>query len=344
MMPFPPDDAHLDENVVAKGDLSRKRTVIQREGADADAGRSKGIVVAMRGLVAEVDDGERVWPCTVRRRLRTLHIEERKPVTVGDRVWFTIEAGSEGVMNEGVVEDVEQRKGSLTRIVGRKRHTIVANVDQAIIVGSAGIPSFKPHLVDRYIVAAHSGDIEPVICLNKIDLDVGDTAREAIELYASLGYRTVCTSASTGAGVEELKAMLVGKTSTVAGQSGVGKSSLLNAIDPRLNLRVGDVISETMKGRHVTTTARLIKLDGGGYVVDTPGVKSFDVSAVPAGEIEMHFVEFADKIPHCKFPDCTHTHETECAVKNAVEAGKIDPQRYDSYCRMFEERINPGRS
>ncbi len=331
------EDARLSENVVAKGDLSRKRTVIEREN-DEEAGVA-GVVVAMRGLVAEVDDGTRVWPCTVRRKLRTRLIEERNPVTVGDRVRFTIEADEQGVENEGVIEAVEPRRGVLTRIVGKRVQTIVANVDQVIIVSAVADPEFKPHLVDRYIVAAHAGGVEPVICLNKQDLPNNVGAVAELEHYSSLGYRTLKTSAKSGLGIDYFRTALAGRCSAVAGQSGVGKSSLLNAVDPRLNLRVGEVSAETQKGRHVTTTATLIRLADDGYVVDTPGVRSFDISTVPAAEIELHFVEFAEHIPHCKFPDCTHRHETGCAVKAAVDSDHISTRRYESYCRMFEERI-----
>ena len=333
------DDAHTTENVVAKGELSRKRTVIEQD-YDWDTWTgAKGIVVAMRGLIAEVDDGQRIWPCTVRRILRTLHIEERNPVTVGDRVMFTIEAEHEGVLNEGVIEAVAPRHGKLTRVVDRRHHTIVANVDQAIIVASTGIPPLKQHLIDRYIVATHAGEIEPVVCVNKVDCDTEGEVQETLALYSRLGYRTIATSAANGTGVEELKGILQEKCSVFTGQSGVGKSSLLNAIDPQLKLRVGEVSPDTYKGQHITTTAILIKLKFGGYVVDTPGIKSFDLSAVPVAEIEMHFREFGEFIPNCKFANCTHTHEIGCSVKQAVEDEKIDPDRYESYVRMFEERF-----
>ncbi len=333
------DTAPLSESVVAKGDLSRNRTIIEEDDAQRLAHLPHGVVVAMRGLIAEVDDGQRVWPCTVRRVLRTRRIEERNPVTVGDRVRFTIEAGEQGVLNEGVIEAVEPRHGVLTRLAGRRKHAVAANVDQVIIVASVGAPPLKAHLIDRYIVAAHHGGITPVVCINKVDLDQRGEAKACLEVYRSLGYRTLASSVLSPQSIDELRAVLTGKCSAVAGQSGVGKSSLLNRVDPRLNLRVGEVSVETLKGRHTTTTAELIKLAGGGYVVDTPGVRSFDVSLVPLPEIEMHFVEFAPHIPNCKFPDCTHIHETGCAVKSAVESGKIDPDRYESYVRMFAERV-----
>jgi ribosome biogenesis GTPase len=290
----------------------------------------------MRGLFADVDDGKRVWPCTVRRVLRTRLTEERHPVTVGDRVQFR--AGSD---TEGVIEAVEPRRGQLRRRVGRRVHTIVANVDQAIIVSSADLPLPKPHLIDRYIVASHAGEITPVVCMNKLDLDDDGAARDLLDRYAKLGYTTLATSAVTGDGVTALCEQLKNKASVIAGQSGVGKSSLLNRIQPDLQLKTGDIIEQTSKGRHTTSTATLLRLEVGGYVVDTPGVRSFDLSTVERSEFEAYFVEFVDHVPDCKFPDCTHRHEAECAVIQAVERGEIHPDRYESYVRLFEEPTEP---
>jgi ribosome biogenesis GTPase len=180
--------------------------------------------------------------------------------------------------------------------------------------------------------------MQPVICMNKLDLETNDQAASILALYESLGYPTLHTCAITGQGVDQLREMLRGKSSVVAGQSGVGKSSLLNMVQPGLKLRVGDIIEQTTKGRHTTSTAELLRLEVGGYVVDTPGIKSFDIAAVPLAEIEMHFVEFTDRLADCKFSDCTHVHEPNCAIRAAVEAGEIDAGRYDSYVRMFEER------
>jgi len=356
-------DAERSESVTAKGELSRRRTVIVPDG-DAVPGEAlrRGTVVAMRGLYADVDDGQKAWQCTVRRVLRTRLIEERHPVTVGDRVRFLIESEGEGVARAGVIEAVDPRSGELQRRVGRRVHTIVANVDQAIIVSSADQPPPKPHLIDRYIVAALVGEITPVICLNKLDLDrapdqasesdaggpdacesatVEDRglppAREVLERYDRLGYRTLYTSALTGEGVDDLRDVLRGKASVIAGQSGVGKSSLLNCVQPGLQLKVGDIIEQTAKGRHTTSTASLLRLEVGGYVVDTPGVRSFDLSTVGRHELEALFEEFIDHVPNCKFPDCTHTHEDDCAVRQAVERGDIHPERYESYVRIFEE-------
>lgn len=330
-------DSPTSENVVAKGELSRRRTVIVHDDAADRPGLHQGMVVTMSGLYADVDDGDRLWTCTVRRILRTRLIQSRHPVTVGDRVRFTVESDTKGVAKEGVIESVEPRTGQLCRRVGRRIQTIVANVDLAIIVSSAAEPPPKPNLIDRYIVSSLVGGITPVICMNKIDLDVDGYAASLLERYACLGYRTLRTSASDGGGMDDLREVLRGKACVIAGQSGVGKSSLLNALQPGLALRVGAMIEKFDKGRHTTTTASLIRLDFGGYVVDTPGIRSFDVSDVPRQQLEAYFVEFVPFVPNCKFPDCSHTHENDCSVKAAVERGDIHPDRYASYVRLFTE-------
>lgn len=324
------------ESVTAKGDLSRERTVIERSPEEL-AALPAGVVVAMRGLYADVDDGSRIVPCTVRRVLRTRKIEERSAVTVGDRVRFALQPETEGREIEGVIEHVEPRRGELKRKSGRRVQTIAANVDVVVIVSSAREPTPKPHLIDRYLVAAHHSGVTPIVCMNKIDLDENGTAYDILQRYGRIGYAALATSTIEGTGIVALRELLVGKSAAVAGQSGVGKSSLLNAIDPALNLRVGRVASQTEKGRHTTTTARLVKMPFGGYVVDTPGIRSFDLSPVPRNEYEAHFPEFVEHVARCRFPDCTHTHEGGCAVKAAVESGDIFPERYDSFVQMYEE-------
>lgn len=329
-------DSERSENVVARGDLSRQRTIIVRDDEPGGDLR-RGVVVAMRGLFAEVDDGERVIPCTVRRVLRTRLTDERHPVAVGDWVRFRHEQEAEGASAEGVIEAVEPRRGELKRKAGRRVQTIVANVDQAVIVTSAREPTPKPQLIDRYIVAAHHGGITPVVCMNKIDLAEDETAGALLERYARLGYTTLAVSTVTGYGIDALRSLLKDKESVLAGQSGVGKSSLLNAVQPGLRLKVGDVQIQTEKGRHTTTTATLMRLDVGGYVVDTPGIRAFDLSLVPRNELELHFVEFARRVADCKFPDCSHIHETGCAILAAVERGEIDIERYESYLHMYQD-------
>ncbi|HUU82719.1 MAG TPA: ribosome small subunit-dependent GTPase A [Phycisphaerae bacterium] len=331
-------DTLASESVVAKGDLSRQRTVIVPKDGAESAPSHRGTVVAVRGLVAEVDDGSRIWVCTLRRVLKTRVIARHHPIAAGDRVAFTVESDKDGVTREGVIESVAPRHGELKRRVGRRDRTIATNVDQVIIVTSTEMPPPKPHLIDRYLLATLAGGMRPVICMNKIDLEEGAEVGRIVRLYESLGYPTLRTCAISGAGVDRFREVLRDKASVVAGQSGVGKSSLLNMVQPGLKLRVGDIIEQTTKGRHTTSTAQLLRLDFGGYVVDTPGVKSFDVACVPLAEIEMHFVEFSERLANCRFPDCTHIHEPDCAIQAAVEAGDIDAGRYESYVRIFQER------
>jgi ribosome biogenesis GTPase len=326
-------DERRSESVAAKGDLSRQRTVVDKDPASL----RRGVVIAMRGLYVDVDDGDRIWACTVRRILRTRLIAERGPVTVGDNVRFHTERPAEGVVSDGVVEAVEPRRGVLQRKVGKRIHTMVANVDQAVIVSSAAEPQPKPHLLDRYAVACHAGGITPIICMNKIDLDADGAAASLLTLYDELGYATVQAAATEGVGIDELRSILKDKATVVAGQSGVGKSSLLNAVQPGLGLRVAHVGKQTQKGRHTTTTATLIRLDFGGHVVDTPGVRAFDATLIPRHELEAHFIEFVPFVAGCKFPDCTHIHETGCQVLAALDRGDLHPQRYDSYFQMFHE-------
>lgn len=338
---FEQTDTQSVENVVAKGDLSRKRTVRDDE---ETARLPVGRVVAMRGLIADVRINNVIVHCTVRRILRTRLIRERHPVTVGDEVRVSLPSGQAAPSAErndsaspsrGVIEWVAPRRGCLTRKYGNRIHTMVANVDQALIISSVAQPYCKPHLIDRYLVAAHAGGIEPFIVFNKIDLDENNTIDEIRSRYDDLQYPTLLTSAPTGYGISELRDVLRDHTSVLVGQSGVGKSTLLNRVQPDLNLTTGEVSEDTQKGTHTTTTAVLLTLETGGFVVDTPGVKTLELADVTPYELEMYFVDIERFVADCKFPDCSHTHESDCAVKNAVEDGNIHPERYESYVRLF---------
>ena len=336
--------APFSESVQARGELSRKRTVIEQDGDVPDDSLREGIAVAVRGQFVDVDDGASVWPCTVRRILRTMSIRDRHPVVAGDRVSFAVVADSEGQLKEGVIVRVAPRRTSLTRSDGRKTHVIAANVDQALIVSSVREPTLKPHLIDRYLVACHAGNLAGVICLNKCDLDSEGEAEEVADRYRRLGYAVVATSATTGQGIDDLRSLLAGKATLVAGQSGVGKSSLLNSMQPGLNLATAAVSATTEKGRHTTTTAVWLKLDVGGAVIDTPGIRALDVAMVPLNELETHFVEFVDRLQHCRFPNCVHIHEEGCAIQEALDEGEIDPSRYDSYVELFYELSETRKS
>jgi ribosome biogenesis GTPase len=211
---------------------------------------------------------------------------------------------------------------------------IVANVDQILIVGSAAEPMLKPHLIDRMLVTAEKARIRPVICINKIDLVDPVDLQPLVGVYGQMGYQVLLLSAETGFGIDRLRRVLANRQSVVAGQSGVGKSSLLNTVEPALKLRVRTVSDETQKGRHTTTTARLIPLPHGGYVVDTPGIRQFQLWDVIPEEVACYFRDLRPFVSHCRFPDCTHTHEAGCAVKDAAADGKLDVRRYESYCQL----------
>jgi ribosome biogenesis GTPase / thiamine phosphate phosphatase len=339
------DESPSGERVRAKGELSRRRTIIQNEpaaGTSASADQSAmpaadlaaclpGRVLRVHGLqsLVETEDG-RQFRCAVRRVLKTLATDERNIVAPGDRVWILA-----SLNDEAVIERVEPRHGLLTRASRGREHVLVANVDQVVIVMSLVEPDLKPHLIDRYLVSAEQGGITPIICLNKADLVDPADFQPLIGLYSQLGICTLLTSATTGRGVARLRHRLVSRESVFAGQSGVGKSSLLNAIQPDLALRVREVSETTQKGRHTTTTAELIRLDFGGWVVDTPGIRQFKLWDILPEELEGFFPEFRPFVPLCTYPDCTHTHEDRCAVKEAVIRRQISDQRYTSYLGMF---------
>ncbi len=335
------EDATLNqERVRAKGDLSRKRTIIaDQDGAAArptvDASCVPGRVLRIHGLdsVVATDDG-RTLRCKVRRLLKTMATDERSVVTTGDRVWVR-----STLNDDGFIEGVEPRHGILTRASRNREHVLVANVDQVVIVVALKAPELKPHLIDRYLASAEQGQIKPIVCLNKADLIDPVEYQPLIGYYSQLGIPALLTSAATGIGLGRLRRLLTGRQSVFSGQSGVGKSSLLNAIQPGLGLLVRTVSDVNQKGRHTTTTTQLLELHFGGWVVDTPGIRQFELWDIRPEEVEGFFVEFRPYVPLCGFPDCTHTHEDRCAVKAAVARRQISERRYFSYLGMFEGRM-----
>ncbi len=342
------DEAEISaERVSHKGELSRKRTVVGEivDGSEADrhgfgilpeiddsavlAGTVlQGRVVRVHGAssVVQTEEG-RIFHCVTRRILKTLATTQRQPIVAGDRVWFR-PAG-----DEGMIERVEPRKGTLSRESKHRKHVIVTNVDQVLIVASADQPMFKPHLIDRMLLTAEQAGIVPVICINKIDLVDFAEFQPVIGVYARMGYTVLPLSVKTGFGLTRLRRQLEGRESVVAGQSGVGKSSLLNAVDPQLDLRVSE-LGSAMKGKHTTTTSELLRLSFGGYVVDTPGIRQFMLWDIIPEEVFGLFRDLRPYENHCHFPDCTHSHEANCAVKNAVAEGRLDLRRYESYLSM----------
>ena len=340
---FEQDDSAQTERVSGKGSLSRKRTVVGEQ-LDGEAGLSvlpevdestclRGTVLSDGGLHSPVqsDDTGEVYQCATRRLLKTLSTDQRHVLAAGDRVLFRPASNL-----EGIIERIEPRHGVLCRTSRGRQHVMVANIDLMLIVSSAAEPGLKPHLIDRLLVTSEKFGIRPVICLNKIDLIDAADLQPLIGVYAQMGYETLPLSATDRIGTDRLRQMVVGARSVVVGQSGVGKSSLLNAVEPGLDLRVSHVSSDSEKGRHTTTASRLIPLDSGGYIVDTPGIRQFQLWDVIPEEVVGFCRDLRPYVSHCRFPDCTHTHEADCAIKDAVADGRLDVRRYESYCQMLE--------
>ncbi len=335
-------DAIRGERISGKGDLTRKRTVSGEATESEDAGYGvvldvdeavmlRGRVLGVHGLISHVEaaDGS-LYKCATRRLLKTLSTDQRHVVAAGDSVLFRPEPN-----HEGVIERVEPRKTVLSRSTRGRRQILVTNVDQLLIIGSAAEPYLKPNLIDRFLISAHKAGLRPLICINKIDLVDPASLQPLIGAYSQMGYRVLLLSAATGLGIDRLRRAMAGSSSVVAGQSGVGKSSLINQVDPSLHLRVSEVSEETQKGRHTTTTARLWPLASGGYVVDTPGIRQFQLWDVIPAEVGGYFRDIRPYVNFCRFPNCTHTHEDGCAVKDAVADGRLDLRRYESYCHLF---------
>jgi ribosome biogenesis GTPase len=329
-------DAASGERVSGKGDLTRKRTVAgDHQTTEVQANLFAGRVVAVFGLKSVVlgDDGQ-TYRCAVRQVLKSLSIEQRNIVVAGDRVRFRAESPQ-----DGMIESVDPRQGVISRTSRGQQHIIAANVDYLLIVASAAQPNLKPALIDRFLLTAESCEVEPVVVLNKIDLVDPGLLQQLVGVYASMGYRVLMTSALQGTNIALLRSLLHGKQTVVAGQSGVGKSSLLNTVEPGLGLAVAEVSADNEKGKHTTTAARLIPLDSGGAVFDTPGIRQFQLWDISASEVAGLMRDMRPYVSVCRYPDCLHLSEDDCAVKNAVADGRIDARRYDSYCHLLEDDL-----
>ncbi|MCA9134839.1 MAG: ribosome small subunit-dependent GTPase A, partial [Planctomycetales bacterium] len=339
------DEGHTSrERVSGKGDMSRYRTVIGQQWEQDGDGLSidlelddpnllVGRVLRVHGLECVVrTEEQREYRCAVRQVLKSLSTDQRHVVAAGDLVVFRPEG-----REQGIILSVRPRHGVLSRTSKGRRHILVTNVDLVIIVASTANPDLKPHLIDRFLVTAEQASLEALIVLNKADLSDPAELQPLLGVYAQLGYRTLLTSAERGWGIEHLRAMVTGRQSVVAGQSGVGKSSLLNAVQEGLGLRVQPVSNDNQKGKHTTTTAELLPLAGGGYLVDTPGIRQLELWDVVGEEVAGLFRDIRPYVSHCRFPDCTHIHEVNCAVREAVADGHIDPRRYNSYVHLIDD-------
>lgn len=268
-----------------------------------------------------VHDGRNLTACRGRGKLR----HEKVTPLVGDRVRFTAQGDGSGSLDE-----ILPRKNQFFR-------PAVANIDQLVIVASEAIPVTDPFLIDRVAAIAESRGCDCIICINKCDLAGGESLAA---IYRAAGFRTLRVSAETGEGIDALRELIIGKVSAFTGNSGVGKSSILNALDPRFSLATGDVSQKLGRGRHTTRHVGLLRLSCGALVADTPGFSSFDVDRMElarAGELQHAFREFGPYLDKCRFQDCAHVKEKGCAVLEALAQGKIQPTRHQSYVRLYEQ-------
>jgi ribosome biogenesis GTPase len=298
------------------------------------------VVKAQSGFfTVKTEDGRRIV-CQIPGRMKKQR-QDTNLVAAGDRVKISI--NKDGT---GIIESVAERKSVLSRarpapekrsILTDQEQVLVANPDQVVFVFSIRKPRPSLRKLDRFLVVAEMNELPAVVCVNKIDLVEPGEAQALFHIYEEIGYPVIYTSAVNGDGVEILRNRLQDKISVLTGSSGVGKTSLLNTIQPGLGGRVREVSRATEKGLHTTRHVELVSLNVGGYVADTPGIRALAVFDLEPDELDGYFREIAPLVAECQFSDCTHRHEPNCAVRAAVTDGRLSPERYESYLRLREE-------
>lgn len=295
--------------------------------------KSSGSVYAVRAADGTLVD------CRVKGSFRLKGIRSTNPVAVGDHVVFDVR--SDGT---AYIVEILERKNYIVRKasnLSKQSHILAANLDLCFLIVTISHPATATTFIDRFLAAAEAYRVPVVLVFNKSDL-YNEAETEELEyltaLYQSIGYRCLHTSATRGKGIEELKEMMSGKVSLLAGNSGVGKSSLVNAIAPEIAARVGEISKTHDTGMHTTTYTEMFEFMPGSYIVDTPGVKGFGTYDMEIEEISHYFVEFFKLSKDCKYGNCTHTHEPGCAVLEALERGEIAPSRYQSYLSILEDK------
>ena len=338
------------ERVMPRDELDRRKQIEQAvtaspltgltdppedSGAAVDTGNT-ALVTAVAGMSARIERDGVEHSATIRGLLTEIDTGYINPVAVGDRV--TVSDDGSG---SWAIESVLPRRTVLARpdpFLAPRQQVVATNVDQILIVSSWREPDLWPELIDRYLIAAGLSEIEPIICINKADLIEDLSAYQAeMRIYVDMGYRLILTSVIAGLGIEELRDALSHKLSVVVGLSGTGKSSLMSAVQPDLDIRIGDVSDAHGQGRHTTTQSVLYRLDAGGYVGDTPGIREFGLAGLTLGELPLYYPEIDELASECRFSNCSHIEEPECAVRSAEEDGSISPSRAASYRAVFDE-------
>ncbi len=304
---------------------------------------NKGLVIKSTGSWYQVvaPNGEEV-ACQIRGKLRTKGIKTTNPIAVGDMVEYK----HDETTSQGVIQKILPRKNYIIRKsinLSKQAHILAANVDQALLMVTLASPKTFPEFIDRFLVSAEAYGIPTKLVFNKVDLYPEETLNEMqglIALYEKIGYPCYQISAKENQGVDQIRDLLKDKISAISGHSGIGKSTLINAIEPGLKLRTGAISDYHAAGKHTTTFPEMFKLSNGGYIIDTPGIKGFGIIDMEKEEIYHFFPEIFKVAELCKFHNCTHVHEPHCAVKEAVQAGEIAESRYKTYINLFFDEDN----
>ncbi|MDR1459131.1 MAG: ribosome small subunit-dependent GTPase A [Bacteroidales bacterium] len=306
--------------------------------------KKEGLVIKSTGssYLIRTNDA-RIVECKLRGKFRMQNIKTTNPVTVGDNVLFT----QEDQQNYGIITDIKERKNYISRKsinLSKISHIIASNIDCVFLMISLKNPRTPLGFMDRFLVAAESFRIKTILLFNKTDLYDSKNLKEQRqlqEIYTPIGYECISTSAITKEGIDELKLKMKDKVSLFGGQSGVGKSSIINVLDATLQLKIGNISNYNNKGKHTTTFAEMFELSFGGFIIDTPGIKEFGLIQYRKEEISHYFPEMLELLPECRFSNCTHTHEPHCRVKQALEEGTIAPSRYQNYLDIIQnEDVN----
>ena len=301
----------------------------------------EGLVTRTTGSWYRVLQGEGALDCRLRGNYRLRGNKQTNPVAVGDRVLFTVQEDGTGLIHE-----VMDRRNYIVRKatkLSKQTHVIAANIDLLCVVASLGLPRTSTGFIDRLLVTAEAYHIPAMVVFNKCDLyndELWEAHHEVASIYQQAGYGVMAVSALTGYGIDGLRAAMVNRTVLFTGHSGVGKSALLNALCPGLDLRVGEISDWSLKGKHTTTFAEIFPLSMGEgdrtFLIDTPGIKEFGMVDFAREELSLFFPEMRRVVEHCRFANCTHTHEPDCAVKQAVADGMVSEERYHNYLNILD--------